>query len=328
MRAKEFLKEGINNPSRVYLLKGTDGYLKREVIKAMQKLVPSYMQDLGIDEYDDGTAIAEIVEAMYTVSMFGGQRVVYLNRTKAMSEADKKLLEGYVKSPSDSTILIIEDKAQYYTYIAKHCEVIDCSAVSDDEAGYFIEEVLGQEAKAIKGKVLSKLCAYCGKDMGRIITEAKKLISYAGKGQPLSEDDVENLVVADTDYKMYELASAFTDGNNAKALQILSNLKSKGESPARLIYNITIAYRKLFHLALSDLDDNSIASVLGMSPKAVAFNRKMIAENKKKISGYIVKLKAQLEYLYDLEYKFKSGIITDENALNMAVAKLLVANTR
>ena len=79
---------------------------------------------------------------------------------------------------------------------------------------------------------------------------------------------------------------------------------------------------------MSDLPTEQEAQALDTSARAVEFNKRMIAQNKKKISGYVVKLKALVEYLYELEYKFKSGAISDESALNMAVAKLLAAFER
>lgn len=81
-------------------------------------------------------------------------------------------------------------------------------------------------------------------------------------------------------------------------------------------------------MAISDLPDEQEAKALDMSVKAVQFNRRMIAKHKTQISGYIVKLKALVEYLYELEYKFKSGAISDESALNMAVAKILTVSKR
>ena len=42
----------------------------------------------------------------------------------------------------------------------------------------------------------------------------------------------------------------------------------------------------------------------------------------------MVKLKEQTEYLRELEYKFKSGVISEDNALRLAVAKLSAVNKR
>lgn len=328
MRAVEILTDGVGTPSPVYLLKGTDGYLKREVVRAVQETVPPEMREFGIEEYGDEESVTNVINALYTVSFFASTKVVYLRRTKALNDADKKALADYIASPSDSSVLIIEDKGQNYTHVNKMCTIVDCNPATEAEVIKYVSSLLGESGAAIGTSALKKLYAYCAEDMGRIISEAQKLISFAGVGERVTDSDVDMLVAADAEYKMYELASALTDGDNNKALGILSSLRSKGEVPSRLLYNITLAYRRLFHMAITDMSDDECVKVFGMTARAVAFNRRFIAEHKKKISGYVLRLKEQVEYLYQLEYKFKSGSISDENALNLAMAKLLVANSR
>lgn len=328
MRAVQLLIDGVENPSPVYLLKGSDGYLRREVVRTLQETVPAEARELCLEEYGDDDDIYSVIANLSTVSMFGDRKVVYLRRQKDLSDREKKMLEDYVADPADTAVLLIDDKGQNYIRIAKKCVVVDCSQVSEEEVKKYVGAVVRESGATMKDGALSLLYSYCAGDLGRIISEAQKLISYAEVGHEITANDVEQLVVADVDYKMYEMASAFTDGKTDKALEILAGFRAKGESPIRLLYNITSAYRRVFHLAISDLPTAQQAAALDMSERAVEFNRRMIAQNKKKISGYVVKLKEVVEYLYELEYKFKSGVISDESALNMAVAKLMAVAKR
>ena len=328
MRAVDLLINGVENPSPVYLLKGADGYLRREVVRTLQDTVPADARDFCLEEYGDDDDMTAVVAALSTVSMFGGRKVVYLRRQKDLAEREKALLEEYVSDPADTAILLIDDKGQNYVRIARKCEIVDCGTVSEDEAQRYIGAMIRDGGASAKDDALETLYSYCGGDLGRMVAEAHKLSSYADVGHVITQADVEVLVAADVDYKMYEMASAFTDGDAEKALGILASFRAKGEPPVKLLYNVTAAYRKVFHLAISDLPNAQEAQALDMSERAVAFNRKMIEKNKKKISGYVVKLKELVEYLYELEYKFKSGAITDESALNMAVAKLLTVSKR
>lgn len=328
MRAVELLVKGVENPAPVYLLKGSDGYVRREVVRALQDTVPSEARDFCLEEYGDDDDIADVVANLSTVSMFGGKKVVYLRRQKDLNEREKNLLDEYVSDPADTAILLIDDKAQNYVRIARKCEIVDCGAVTEQEAKTYIGAVIAESGASAGDGALSLLYSYCGGDLGRMVSEARKLISYADVGHAITRNDVEQLVAADVEYKMYEMASAFTDGKTEKGLEVLANFRAKGEPSVKLLYNITSTYRKVFHIAISDLSNESEAAALDMSVKAVEYNRRMIAQNKKKINGYVVRLKEIVEYLYELEYKFKSGAITDESALNMAVAKLLTVSER
>ena len=328
MRAVDLLVGGVENPSPVYLLKGTDGYVRREVVRKIQDTVPADARDFCLEEYGDDDDMALVIANLSTVSMFGGRKVVYLRRQKDLSEREKAMLDEYVSDPADTAILLIDDKGQNYLKIARKCEIVDCGTVTEQEVKNYIGSMIAESGAAIRSGALSLMYSYCAGDLGRMVSEAHKLTSFAEIGHEITENDVEQLVSADVEYKMYEMASAFTDGKPEKALEVLANFRAKGESPVRLLYNITSAYRKVFHIAMSDLPTEQEAQALDTSARAVEFNKRMIAQNKKKISGYVVKLKALVEYLYELEYKFKSGAISDESALNMAVAKLLAAFER
>ena len=106
------------------------------------------------------------------------------------------------------------------------------------------------------------------------------------------------------------------------ALGILSGMRSKGDAAAKILAIITSSYRKILHCAISSLGDGELAAALGASEASIRVTRSNIRERKRSVSGYVVKLKDKTEYLYELEYKFKSGLISDENALRLAVGKL------
>lgn len=328
VRAVDLLINGVENPAPVYLLKGTDGYVRREVVRTLQETVPPEARDMCLEEYGDDDDMSWVVAGLSTVSMFGGRKVVYLRRQKDLNEKEKKLLEEYVSDPADTAILLIDDKGQNYIRIAQKCVTVDCNTATESEVKAYISAILRESGASARDAALSKLYSYCGGDLGRIVAETRKLISYADVGSEITENDVEQLVAADVEYKMFEMTSAFTDGKSEQALSVLASFRAKGEPPVKLLYSITSTYRKIFHLAISDLPSDEEAKAVDMSVKAVEFNRRMIEQNKKKIPGYIVKLKALVEYLYDLEYKFKSGVISDESALNMAVAKILTVSKR
>ena len=328
VRAVDLLVNGVEDPAPVYLLKGTDGYIRREVVRALQETVPPEARDMCLEEYGDDDDIYTVVANLSTVSMFGGKKVVYLRRQKDLNDREKKLLKEYVSDPADTAILLIDDKGQNYIGIAGKCVIVDCGTVTEAEAKAYVGSLIRDAGASAGDAALSKLYSYCGGDLGRIVGEAQKLTAYAEVGHEITANDVEQLVAADVEYKMFEMTSAFTDGKAELALAILSNFREKGESPVKLLYWITSAYRKIFHIAISELNDEEEARALDMSVRAVAFNRRMIEQQKKRIGGYVVRLKELVGYLYELEYKFKSGAITDESALNMAVAKILTVYVR
>ena len=202
MRAVDLLINGVENPSPVYLLKGADGYLRREVVRTLQDTVPADARDFCLEEYGDDDDMTAVVAALSTVSMFGGRKVVYLRRQKDLAEREKALLEEYVSDPADTAILLIDDKGQNYVRIARKCEIVDCGTVSEDEAKRYIGAMIRDGGASAKDDALETLDSYCGGDLGRMVAEAHKLSSYADVGHVITQADVEVLVAADVDYKM------------------------------------------------------------------------------------------------------------------------------
>ena len=71
MRAVELLINGAENPAPVYLLKGNDGYVRREVVRIFQDTVPSDVRDLCLEEYGDDDDMSGVRSNLIRVSMFG-----------------------------------------------------------------------------------------------------------------------------------------------------------------------------------------------------------------------------------------------------------------
>ena len=93
VRAVDLLIKGVEDPAPVYLLKGTDGYVRREVVRTLQETVPPEAREMCLEEYGDDDDIYTVVANLSTVSMFGGRKVVYLRRQKDLNDRDKKLLK-------------------------------------------------------------------------------------------------------------------------------------------------------------------------------------------------------------------------------------------
>ncbi|MEG1663089.1 MAG: autotransporter outer membrane beta-barrel domain-containing protein, partial [Clostridia bacterium] len=90
-----------------------------------------------------------------------------------------------------------------------------------------------------------------------------------------------------------------------------------------ILATITASYRKMFVVANSTASDEQLQQVLGFSPNALKMNKSIVDQNKKKNPLYIPQLKRTLDYFYDLEFAFKSGKISQESALDLAIAKLV-----
>ena len=328
MRAVEFLDKNEVQLAPCYLLQGTDGYIVRSVVDKILSALPEEDREFNYAEFGEEAPVADVIAALETVSLTGGRRVVFMRRrNRAFSPEEKRALGSYLSAPNLDSVFVVEDSPGRYTEYDDAFFRIECKEPSPDEMKRSALARIGEGGCSVRPTALAKLVSYCNGDYGRMIAEARKLCDYADGGE-IDEDAVDALVAPDSDYRGYLLASAFDEGNGEKALGMLAAMQSKGEPAARTLYAITSSYRKMLHCAISDLSDAELAKATGASLASVRTTRNIIAARKRSVPGYVVKLKEQTEYLYGLEYKFKSGRITDENALRLAVGKLLAVNAR
>lgn len=328
MRAVEFIERSLTGLAPCYLLKGGDGFMTRAVVDKILATLPPEDREMNYDEMGDEATFQDVVAALETVSLTGGRRVVFVRkRARALTEADKKLLSSYCAMPNLESVLVLEDTPHAYDGLGGYPTTIECTAATVDEMKRAVTVETGKRGCTITRGAIDKLTAYCNLNYGRVAVEVAKLCDYADGGK-IDEEAVDALVAPDSDYKGYLLASAFDEGNVRKALEILKAMRSKGEAAARILAILTSSYRKTFHCAISSLGDKELAAAIGTTESSVRTTRRIIGERKRSVSGYVLKLKEQTEYLYELEYKFKSGKISDENALRLAVAKLTAVNKR
>ena len=328
MRAVEFLERPLDGLAPCYLLKGGDGFMARAVVDKILSTLPPEDREFNYDEFDDDASIVDAVAALETVTLTGGKRVVYLRkRTRQLSDGEKKALSSYCAMPEPDSVLIIEDTPRAYDDLGGYPITIECTAATESEMKRGITVETGKRGCTISRAAIDKLAAYCNLNYGRVAVEVAKLCDYADGGR-IEESAVEALVAPDADYRGYLLASAFDEGDIRKALKMWEGMKSKGEPAAKILAMLTSSFRKTFHCAISSLDDRELASALGTTESSVRTTRRIIRDRKRSVSGYVVKLKEQTEYLRELEYKFKSGVISEDNALRLAVAKLSAVNKR
>ncbi|MEG2274455.1 MAG: hypothetical protein RSC44_03895, partial [Clostridia bacterium] len=131
------------------------------------------------------------------------------------------------------------------------------------------------------------------------------------------------LMTVDSEIKIFELTNALQKGNTQKVLEIYKTLIARGEKPILLFSVIVKAYRTYFEIAISGAGDDALCKTLGISYSALGVNKKIVDTAKKTQRGYIIKLKNTIDYLYNLEYNFKSGEITPDNALELAISWLI-----
>ena len=152
--------------------------------------------------------------------------------------------------------------------------------------------------------------------MSRIATEMVKLKAYCD--DVITKRAVEEMVSANIDFQIYELANAVSEKNANKALEALDVFFKNGIRGVTIINRLYDKYRNMLHAELNkNLPNEEVAKLLGMKSGAVYFLRKVSSNYSQ------MRLKKCVDYLHSLQYDVLSGKRSDVSAIHEAILQLL-----
>ncbi len=295
----------------VYALQGTDCFWQKHAEKIFRSLLPEGSLSLRIIE--KLTDVTEIFSAFGTIS-FSDDRTLVLVRDgeSTLDEKAHKHLTAFLSTPIAPDILVFCGTNLLNNAELKQCNVISCAPSDKWECATHAENLFpcGIEQNAVR-----LLCELTGYDMSKISCEAIKLTAYTD-GKKVTEQDVSDLVTESTETTVFNFANHIVEGKTKAAEKELEKLLKRGEKPATLLAILSNQFRRMLLCAITDCDDKQMADMLGIKEYAVQKTRA--------IKGYSrAKLRSANAMLTEYEYKFKSGVLTDEAAFRSAVSKLL-----
>lgn len=324
MKALEIRQKLKTSVANFYQLGGDDEYLKRYVVESIVSLIPPESQSLCYEVIEDNCDINQLLNAVNTPSFLGDIKVVEVRGFKTkLTDNDKRNLIDYVENPNENNILIICDCGDTFGCISDYVVKVECDKADSDQLTAYIKSCCLAQEVEIQPLAVKNLIKYSGGNFGKITQELDKLMTYCMPNKTITNQDVEDITTQDEELKIFKIIDALQNGDIQKALDAHKALIERGDSPVLIFSIILKAYRNMLEIAISGSGDDTLCKVLGISYYALNSNRKIVDKAKKTQSGYVGKLKKNVDYLYELEFKFKSGEISADNALELAIVRLI-----
>ena len=325
MQALQLKQTFKTNVSDIYAIFGDDEGLILYALEKFYDLIPQDMRDFCIQKFEGNDVSSEdIISALSCTSMFGDRRLVIvkdLNRKLSVAETENWL--EYVNNIIEGNVLILVNCPTIKNAISQFVVDVDCNKMSlIDYVGYI--ETLFRFYKINYDKSsLSEIVHRCNKDFGKINNEIQKIMLFAQDGSEVNKALIEDLVPTDTETQVFEFIFAIQDGDFDKAMSIIEILLERGDKPSMILATITLKYKRMFAIMTNEGYDDFLRESLGMRKPALFMAKKKIDMAKRRTAGFLARLKNTVYYLYSLEYDFKSGKITQENALDLAITYLI-----
>jgi len=195
------------SPKPVYVLRGTDDYLRRRYRgDLIGRLLAPDQRDLALYDTTADAELSDVLDELRTAPLLAQRRVVVIRDADPFVKRYRKQLEAYLESPSGSgSLILIVSSWQSTTRLAKRVaeigEVLDCSSPSAARLPRWIAKAVGSRSKAI-----------------------------APEAADVTVDDVAAVVAAATGPEPFALTNAIEAGDRRKALEALGALMTvRGE---------------------------------------------------------------------------------------------------
>lgn len=314
-----------NEFSNMYLLFGKEDYLKityrnklrKNIISPDDSMNYSYFEGKDIDE-------TAVISMAGTVPFFSERRLIVVENSGLFKRQNE--LSEFLSSLPETTFLVfveqeVDKRSKLYKAVQKSGTVVELNGLEEKDLKLWVATYLHQSQKKITEQNIMYMLNKTGADMQNLKNELDKLISYSASEDVITREMIDEICVAQTEGKIFEMIDAIGMRNQDRALQLYYDLLAVREKPMSILFllirhfNILI---QLKELANEGAANGVIASKVGVPPFAV---RKYIGQAKNFKNSEI---RDCLEQCAEVEQQVKTGLLLDQ----IGVELLIIAFSR
>lgn len=299
-----------------------DLFLKSSCVSNITKAVVKNYPELNLNVFStENLDVNLLINCLNTLPFLNDNRLVIIKEFDV--KKNEKLIESlkkYLEKPSNSTILVIDEKISSIFSSLEKCEnvcVVDCSRVEFPILKAYVENQCKINNILIEEKAIMKLVEFTNSDMNKLSFEINKLINLKKEAKEISILDIEENVTKSLEYQIFELTNALMRKESDKALYIIDDIIKGKKNTTSLLSLIANHFRRMFYVKINGANEET-AKYLGVKPFAL----KKIEEQSK---GFMtIKLKEILEKFKDMDCAIKSGKADIINAIYTLVFSILI----
>lgn len=252
MSIKQFQQEISKGlPHRAYLIHSTEDFLLYEtltVIKEKYAGSDAFNFDVfDIKSPDFIATVEQIIDVMNTLPFLAERKTVVMRNIQKLSKKDIKKLEGYIASPSATTLLVMlyEGKAPklFDVSASRDLKIISVNLQEQDIPLWVKERAKGKGIR-FTDKAVEYLICYAGTDPGMLYSEIEKFASW-DTSDVIDADDIKGIVYAGAEYDAFDIINALGKRNIKEVFRIFENV-NKNTDPQMLLGALNWQYASMY----------------------------------------------------------------------------------
>ena len=296
----------------IYILYGEDEFLLNEYVKKIKKEFGSIQLGVNYIQIDESN-VSNIISDIETPAFGFEKKLIIAKDTglfKKKNTTSERITE-YLKETEipDVELIFIEkdiEKNSLFNLVQKIGKVEE---FKEQKLSQLISKVVSL-TKAydiiIKENVAQYFIECVGTNMSDIVNELRKLIEYAGKGNEITRDAIDNLSIKKSESIIFELTDSLGKKNITEALNVLNNLIYAKEPVQKILVMLYNHFKKLYIIKLAKEQRRSSLEILKLKPNQM-FLVKKYEEQAGRFSK--VDLEMILKEIIKLDNLSKSGLV-------------------
>lgn len=294
----------------IYLFEGEDAFFRERGLSLVKKILISEPQLNCATFEGEKLNEKEVESSLYSYPFLSLKRLTVIREYYPKANSISKGIKQFLENPmQDSVLVVVNEKPCDAIKKFNSVCLVECVKADAYKISQHVKAKCSMAGVAIDMETAKLLAEYCLRDMTRVENETEKLIAFALQKKVITKQDVESLVVQDTEYKIFHMTDSISKKDFNKALSIIFEMLEKGETLQRLLISVYNYFKRLLHVAISDKTDAQLASILGIKESAVRITRAQAKNFKKK------SLKNAVDLLADTDYLIKSGKVDAEDRI-------------
>lgn len=296
-------------PKACYYCYGDDEYVLSRAVALVNGLV-SFMKEFNVVD-KEFSKTEDLIDELMQLPVMSKYRVV-----TARGKFDEGKLSSYLAKPNPSSVLVLVSYVPHDSWnktqaptIPQGAEGVNCNRLSIRFVEQFVRSTVQATGATISPEALNLLYDRCGGYMTRINSEAQKL-AFLRAGGEITKSDVDAHVTADVEFVVFELGDCILRSDCKRALEIVDGMAKNNDLTAAF----TLLYNRFKRIFTAAVDPDGLAA-LGVKPYMATKLRTEGSRFNK------ARLKSFLDMLAKADYAYKSGAMSQYDALTSFVAQ-------
>lgn len=310
-----------NGTESAYLIYGDDRYLCFDALKKIEDSLGIMIKDMNSVVISGEQANAKDIVTSLNLYPFGDPKrfVVVKNFAPTKNKEEYKIIQEYLKSPLNSTVVVFfnPESPDFYKGM-QGLTLVDCNKIDAKMITSYVKNYLAKNEINSSEDAIQKLIMFCDNDMARINSELEKLSAYVADTKILTSEIIEKNVVQDKDYQVYELSEFIAKGESRKVIDLVDSFALKPGSAFTIISPLYNNYRRALFVSINkDKTSAELATMLGVKEFAIKMLKNQVAVFSAK------QLKMIVDMIADYDRKIKMGEMKENIAIKMIVINIL-----